>query len=77
MSNDDDRCTRCGLPADALIHTGNHPTNCHPFESLRPLPGQCADCGHNADAHDEEDGHCLVGAFDGERCDCVGFEVQL
>lgn len=25
------RCRECGLPADAPIHTGGHPTRCHPF----------------------------------------------
>lgn len=76
MSIDDSRCARCGMPASALIHTGNHPTNCHPFESLRPLPGQCADCGHNADAHDfDTDERCRAGGYR-TRCGCVGFEAS-
>lgn len=24
-------CRECGLPADAPIHTGGHPTRCHAF----------------------------------------------
>lgn len=26
------RCRRCGMFRAALIHTGNHPDNCHAFE---------------------------------------------
>ena len=32
VGDGDRRCWRCGLPAEALIHTGDHPTNCHPFQ---------------------------------------------
>ena len=59
-----------GDPRTPTIATG---TDAPPASG--PLPGQCADCGHNADVHDAEDGHCMVGLV-GSRCDCVGFEVQ-
>jgi len=41
-----------------------------------PLPGQCANCGHNADVHDEETGPCLIEESDGNGCWCDGFEAS-
>jgi hypothetical protein len=30
-------CRRCGMAAEAAIHTGDHPTNCHTFEPRNRL----------------------------------------
>lgn len=38
-------CATCGMPPDALIHTGTHPARCHEFAPPRSVTAECLTCG--------------------------------